>query len=75
MALQQRFKKSLTPAVPFVGPRLLSPKAAAVYLDMSVDLIYELIRETRGVRMVSTQLLLGSEEATSYFAGQSQGAT
>jgi excisionase family DNA binding protein len=46
MSLQQRFKKPATvTAVPFLGPRMLTPKAAGVYLGVSVDTIYDMIRD------------------------------
>jgi excisionase family DNA binding protein len=45
MALQKRFKKQPT-AIPSVisGPRLISAKAAAEYLSMSIDVVRDLIQ-------------------------------
>ena len=43
MSLQQRFKKLPVSAVPFLGPRLMSPGVAASYIAVSVDLLYEMI--------------------------------
>jgi excisionase family DNA binding protein len=47
MALQQRFKKPpVTPCnVPFLGPRLTSPEKAAEYIGVSVDIMYEMLRD------------------------------
>jgi len=49
MALQQRFKKPLvTPCnVPFLGPRLMSPEKAAEYIGVSVDIMYEMLRDRK----------------------------
>jgi excisionase family DNA binding protein len=46
MSLQNRFKKRslVSNAVPFVGPRMMSPEKAAEYIAVSVDLIYEMIK-------------------------------
>jgi excisionase family DNA binding protein len=43
--LQERFKIKKPPvsAVPFVGPRLMSPEVAAAYIAVSVDVMYEMI--------------------------------
>jgi excisionase family DNA binding protein len=43
VSLQQRFKKPLVSAVPFIGPRLMSPEAAASYIAVSIDVMYEMI--------------------------------
>jgi excisionase family DNA binding protein len=46
MSLQSRFKKPPQPApspIPFTGPRLLSLRASASYLGLSVDLIRKLV--------------------------------
>ena len=47
MALQQRFKKlPVTPYnIPFVGPRMLSPDKAAEYINVSIDVMYEMIHK------------------------------
>jgi excisionase family DNA binding protein len=43
MALQQRFKK-----IPATGEkRMLTPKQSAVYTGMSVDKVYEMIRDRK----------------------------
>ena len=42
MSLQGRFKKP--EAVVFVGARLLTPKQAATYLCISIDVMYEMIQ-------------------------------
>ncbi len=49
MSLQQRFKKpSVTPSiVPFLGPRMLSPEKAAEYIGVSVDIMYEMLRDRK----------------------------
>jgi excisionase family DNA binding protein len=45
MSLQRRFQKPIASTViSFLGPRMMSPKKAAEYLGMSVDLIYEMIK-------------------------------
>jgi excisionase family DNA binding protein len=45
MSIQQRFKKNLEPIAPEM--RLLSPKQAAVYIGMSIDVIRDLIKDRR----------------------------
>ncbi len=49
MSLQQRFKKPpVTPCnIPFVGPRMLSPEKAAEYLGVSIDIMYEMLRDRK----------------------------
>jgi len=42
MSLQRHFKKP--EPVAFVGARLLTPKQAAVYLCLSIDVMYEMIQ-------------------------------
>lgn len=46
MALQSRFKKSVIPSptvIPFAGPRLLTLKQAAEYINHSVDLVRDMV--------------------------------
>jgi excisionase family DNA binding protein len=48
MSLQTRFKKPLmTPCAPFSGNRMMSPKAAAAYINVSIDVMYEMIHERK----------------------------
>ena len=49
MGLQQRFKKPpVTPhIIPFLGPRMLAPERAAEYNGVSVDIIYEMLRDRK----------------------------
>ena len=49
MSLQRRFKKPPVPTniVPFVGPRMLSPEKAAEYIGVSVDIVYEMLRDRK----------------------------
>jgi excisionase family DNA binding protein len=49
MSLQARFKKSPKPStiIPFLGPRLLSPEKAAEYIGVSIDIMYEMIKEKK----------------------------
>ena len=48
MALQTRFKKpSVTPCAPFSGNRMMPPKAAAAYINVSIDVMYEMIHERK----------------------------
>ncbi len=49
MSLQSRFKKpAVTPCVvPFLGPRMLSPEKAAEYICVSVDIVYEMLRDRK----------------------------
>ena len=44
MSLQARFKKPVVNAVPFIGPRLMSPDKAAEYIDVSIDIMYEMLK-------------------------------
>lgn len=44
MSLQQRFKKPPMPAVPFIGPRMLSPESAAEYICVSIDVMRDMIK-------------------------------
>jgi excisionase family DNA binding protein len=47
MPIQQRFQKAKagpSAVTPINSPRLLSPKAAAVYLSMSVDVVRKLMK-------------------------------
>ena len=46
MSLQARFKKSVVPSptvIPFAGPRLLTLKQAAEYINHSVDLVRDMV--------------------------------
>ena len=46
MSLQSRFKKSALPSptvIPFAGPRLLTLKQAAEYINHSVDLVRDMV--------------------------------
>jgi excisionase family DNA binding protein len=45
VSIQKRFVKAPAPAVHIVGPRLVSPKDAAAYLSMSVDVVREMIQK------------------------------
>ena len=46
MSLQQRFKKPpVAPCAPFLGPRMMSPEKAAEYIGVSVDIMYEMLRD------------------------------
>lgn len=47
MSLQNRFNKPVVPAIPILvnDTRLLTVKAAARYLSMSMDVVRELIRK------------------------------
>jgi excisionase family DNA binding protein len=47
MALRQRFKKlPVTPYdIPFASPRMLSPDKAAEYINVSIDVMYEMIHK------------------------------
>jgi excisionase family DNA binding protein len=52
MSLQSRYKKSdvssASPcSVPFNGPRMMSSEKAAEYLAVSVDRIYDLLKERK----------------------------
>ena len=49
MSLQTRFKKPITTpcTVPFTGPRMMPPKAAAAYINVSIDVMYEMIHERK----------------------------
>ncbi|MGC2890342.1 MAG: helix-turn-helix domain-containing protein, partial [Candidatus Acidiferrum sp.] len=33
--------------VPFLGPRLMSPERAAEYIGVSIDIMYEMIRDRK----------------------------
>jgi excisionase family DNA binding protein len=47
MSLQSRYKKPQpkTPsAIPFSGPRMMSPEKAAEYIAVSIDIVYEMIQ-------------------------------
>ena len=46
MSLQSRFKKPVVPSptvIPFAGPRLLTLKQAAEYINHSVDLVRDMV--------------------------------
>jgi excisionase family DNA binding protein len=46
MPIQKRFKKDVPPAVTSENkPRRLSPKAAAIYIGVSVDVVRKLIED------------------------------
>src|SRR2546430_6213339 len=51
MPIQKRFKKppviSTSALTPIVGPRLLTPKSAAAYLSMSIDVVRDMIQHRR----------------------------
>jgi excisionase family DNA binding protein len=48
MALQIRFKKPpVTPCAPFSGSRMMPPKAAAAYINVSIDVMYAMIHERK----------------------------
>ena len=44
MAIQKRFKKSIPPATPIAGPRLLSLKDSATYLGAHLWAIRQMVR-------------------------------
>jgi len=51
MPIQKRFKKppviSTSALAPIIGPRLLTPQAAAAYLSMSTDVVRDMIQHRR----------------------------
>ena len=49
MSLQSRFKKPsvATNIIPFVGARMLSPEKAAEYIAVSVDIVYEMLKDRK----------------------------
>jgi predicted DNA-binding transcriptional regulator AlpA len=44
MPLQKRFKKSVQPTVIAPERRLLTPKQSVLYVGLSIDAVYEMIR-------------------------------
>jgi len=45
VSIQKRFMRAPSPAVQIVGPRLVSPKDAAAYLSMSIDVVRAMIQK------------------------------
>jgi len=68
MALQQRFKKlPVTPCnIPFVGPRMLSPDKAAKYINVSIDVMHEMIHKHQILRFIRFRIFRKGKESVQF---------